>query len=84
MVMSQGRIVDKGTLREVFAPPLHPDTETLLRSVPELRTDWLTDVLAGRDNIAGPTATSLAHAGQDPFASASAARVPIKTRREGE
>jgi peptide/nickel transport system ATP-binding protein len=49
-VMAGGRVVAQGPIAEVFSPPLHPETEMLLRSVPELRTDWLTDILAGRDN----------------------------------
>jgi len=32
----------------VFAPPYHAYTELLLSSVPEMRTDWLDEVLAKR------------------------------------
>ena len=33
---------------EVFSPPFHPYTETLLSSVPEMRLDWLDETLARR------------------------------------
>ena len=52
VVMHGGRICEQGPTREVFSPPYHPYTELLLSSVPELRTDWLTDVLRERENIA--------------------------------
>ena len=32
----------------VFAPPFHPYTELLLSSVPEMRSDWLDEVLQRR------------------------------------
>jgi peptide/nickel transport system ATP-binding protein len=32
----------------VFSPPYHPYTELLLSSAPEMRPDWLDDVLAAR------------------------------------
>ena len=40
-VMKEGRIVEMGTTREIMTPPHHHYTELLLRSVPDLRTDWL-------------------------------------------
>ena len=49
-VMEKGRIVALGPLREVFAPPLHPYTQLLLSSVPQMRTDWLTDILSSRED----------------------------------
>ncbi|HEY2876349.1 MAG TPA: ABC transporter ATP-binding protein [Reyranella sp.] len=51
-VMEKGRIVAFGPLREVFAAPLHPYTQLLLSSVPQMRTDWLTDILSAREDAA--------------------------------
>jgi len=51
-VLEQGRIVALGPLAKVFAPPLHPYTQLLLSSVPQLRTDWLTDILGAREDAA--------------------------------
>jgi peptide/nickel transport system ATP-binding protein len=47
-VMLKGKIVDGGETATVFAPPYHPYTELLLSSVPEMRADWLDEVLAKR------------------------------------
>jgi peptide/nickel transport system ATP-binding protein len=47
-VMLKGKIVRQGPTPEVFAPPYDPYTERLLASVPEMRTDWLDEVLARR------------------------------------
>ena len=49
IVMYAGRICEEGPTREVFSPPYHPYTDLLIASVPELRTDWLSDVLEARD-----------------------------------
>jgi peptide/nickel transport system ATP-binding protein/oligopeptide transport system ATP-binding protein len=38
-VMYAGNIVEMGTVREVFARPVHPYTRGLLEAVPTLRTD---------------------------------------------
>ena len=48
VVMLRGRMVAGGDTASVFAPPYHPYTELLLSSVPEMRPDWLDDVLARR------------------------------------
>jgi peptide/nickel transport system ATP-binding protein len=48
VVMQRGKVVDSGKKEEVMAPPFHDYTGKLLRSVPEMRTDWLDEVLAGR------------------------------------
>jgi peptide/nickel transport system ATP-binding protein len=48
-VMLKGEIVAQGPTAEIFAPPFHPYTEKLLSSVPEMRTDWLDEVLAHRN-----------------------------------
>ncbi len=47
-VMLKGKLVARGETAQVFAPPLHPYTELLLSSVPEMRSDWLDEVLARR------------------------------------
>ena len=49
-VMEKGRIVARGPLSKVFAPPLHPYTQLLLSSVPQMRTDWLTETLHARED----------------------------------
>ncbi|MGX9148132.1 ABC transporter ATP-binding protein [Mesorhizobium sp. 128a] len=50
VVMLEGRIVSQGACAEVFSPPghMHPYTELLLTSVPEMDTGWLDGVLARR------------------------------------
>ncbi|HEX4766881.1 MAG TPA: ABC transporter ATP-binding protein [Lichenihabitans sp.] len=47
-VMLKGQLVASGSTAEVFAPPYHPYTELLLSSVPQMRADWLDEVLARR------------------------------------
>ncbi len=47
-VMLKGKLVAGGETATVFAPPYHPYTELLLSSVPEMRSDWLDEVLARR------------------------------------
>jgi peptide/nickel transport system ATP-binding protein len=47
-VMLRGEIVDQGPTPRIFAPPFHPYTERLIASVPEMRIDWLDEVLAKR------------------------------------
>ena len=51
IVMYAGRVCEQGPTREVFSPPYHPYTDLLIASVPELRTDWLTDVLETREGV---------------------------------
>lgn len=48
LVMQRGKIVEQGPTAEIFQPPFHPYTQELVTSVPELRRDWLDDVLAKR------------------------------------
>ena len=48
VVMLRGQMVASGGTASVFAPPYHPYTELLLSSVPEMRPDWLDEVLARR------------------------------------
>jgi peptide/nickel transport system ATP-binding protein len=47
-VMLKGEIVAQGLTPQIFAPPFHPYTERLISSVPEMRTEWLDEVLAKR------------------------------------
>jgi peptide/nickel transport system ATP-binding protein len=47
-VMLKGKLVAGGETAKVFAPPYHPYTELLLSSVPEMRSDWLDEVLTRR------------------------------------
>jgi peptide/nickel transport system ATP-binding protein len=47
-VMLKGKLVAGGETARVFAPPYHPYTELLLSSVPEMRSDWLDEVLTRR------------------------------------
>ncbi|MFZ4833872.1 ABC transporter ATP-binding protein [Rouxiella sp. Mn2063] len=57
-VMYQGNIVASGDTRVVFSPPMHPYTEKLLTSVPEMRTDWLDDVLTLRSSSSSDKTSS--------------------------
>ena len=41
IVMSKGRIVDRGSRDVVFSPPFEPYTEKLVKSVPEIDSGWL-------------------------------------------
>jgi peptide/nickel transport system ATP-binding protein len=47
-VMLKGKLVASGPTQQVFSPPFHPYTELLLSSVPEIRPDWLDEVLRRR------------------------------------
>jgi peptide/nickel transport system ATP-binding protein len=55
-VMLKGKMVASGDTATVFSPPYHPYTELLLSSVPEMRPEWLDEVLAAR--AAGAARTS--------------------------
>jgi peptide/nickel transport system ATP-binding protein len=48
MVMQKGKVVETGTTKAIFEPPYEPYTEQLITSVPELRRDWLDDILKAR------------------------------------
>ena len=51
VVMQNGEVVEQGPRDEMFAPPHHPYTETLLASVPQMDADWLDTALARRGEI---------------------------------
>ncbi len=48
VVMFQGEVVESGPKTDMFTPPHHDYTELLLSSVPEMDPDWLTNLLAAR------------------------------------
>ncbi len=48
VVMNRGRIVQQGPKDSVLSPPYPPYTDRLLASVPEIDPDWLTRLLARR------------------------------------
>ncbi|MBB6486934.1 ABC transporter ATP-binding protein [Rhizobium lusitanum] len=48
MVMQKGRVVETGTTKAIFEPPYEAYTKQLITSVPELRRDWLDDILKAR------------------------------------
>jgi peptide/nickel transport system ATP-binding protein len=52
MVMQHGHVIEEGPTSQIFQPPFQPYTEQLITSVPELRRDWLDDVLAKRNQPA--------------------------------
>jgi peptide/nickel transport system ATP-binding protein len=52
-VMLKGELVAYGETAKIFSPPYHPYTELLLSSVPEMRADWLDEVLAKRSDKKG-------------------------------
>lgn len=47
-IMLKGKLVANGPTERVFSPPFHPYTELLLSSVPEMRPDWLDEVVSRR------------------------------------
>ena len=51
-VMLKGQLVAYGETEKIFNPPYHPYTELLLSSVPEMRADWLDEVLNKRRKMA--------------------------------
>ena len=51
-VMWRGELVAEGPTAEVFHQPNHPYLANLLASVPEMRTDWLDEVLRERARAA--------------------------------
>jgi len=52
VVMWQGKVVEQGPTESIFTPPQKEDyTRKLLASVPEMRTDWLDEVLRERGDL---------------------------------
>ncbi|MFC3058599.1 ATP-binding cassette domain-containing protein [Paenirhodobacter populi] len=48
MVMQKGRVVETGDTAALFAAPADPYTRRLIDAVPQLRTDWLDEVMTAR------------------------------------
>jgi len=48
IVMQNGRIIETNITENIFQPPFVPYTEQLIMSVPQLRCDWLDEVLQQR------------------------------------
>jgi peptide/nickel transport system ATP-binding protein len=55
LVLLRGEVVAQGDVADVFSPPYHPYTETLLSSVPEMRLGWLDEVMAKRSGAGEKT-----------------------------
>jgi peptide/nickel transport system ATP-binding protein len=52
VVMYQGDVVEQGSTVDIFTPPQKQDyTRKLIASVPEMRTDWLDEVLRERGDL---------------------------------
>jgi len=47
-VMKAGRVVRMGERSQVFSPPFDPYTRSLLEAVPEMRRDWLGQIIDKR------------------------------------
>lgn len=59
LVLLKGEVVANGPTAEVFHPPHHPYTESLLSSVPQMRIGWLDERIADHarsDTSPAPTA----------------------------
>jgi len=48
VILYAGRVCEEGHTEKVFFPPYHPYTALLLSSVPELRCEWLEEVLVSQ------------------------------------
>ncbi len=51
MVMNKGRVVEEGVSASVFANPGDSYTQSLIESVPQLRTDWLSEIMTARGSL---------------------------------
>ena len=52
VVMYQGEVVEQGTTEQIFTPPQKEAyTRKLIASTPEMRTDWLDEVLRERGDL---------------------------------
>lgn len=57
LVMQHGRIIEQGEKEAIFSPPYEPYTELLLSSLPEMDPDWLSGLLAKRQQQTPSTNT---------------------------
>ena len=48
VVMQNGKIVEKGSKKEIFAPPFADYTHLLISSTPKTEEGWLEQVIANR------------------------------------
>ena len=62
-VMQNGEIVEQGSTGEVLTPPNHPYTELLLKSVPDMKTDWLDTLVLPEPSERGGARTMAARTG---------------------
>jgi len=51
IVMQKGKIIETDATKNIFCPPFAPYTEQLVKSVPQLRCDWLDEVLQQRNKL---------------------------------
>ena len=59
VVMYQGEVVEQGTTEQIFTPPQKEAyTRKLIASTPEMRTDWLDEVLRERGDLFDIDATA--------------------------
>ena len=56
VIMKNGTVIEEGAKHKVLTPPHHPYTDLLLRSVPEMDPEWLTNLLQARQK--SPATTS--------------------------
>ena len=50
VVMHQGKVVEQGMKSQILNPPYPEYTELLLSSVPEMNSNWLTNLLIKKSN----------------------------------
>jgi peptide/nickel transport system ATP-binding protein len=51
VVMHQGKVVEQGMKSQILNPPYPEYTELLLSSVPEMNSNWLTNLLIKKSNL---------------------------------
>ena len=49
--MHQGKVVEQGMKSQILNPPYPEYTELLLSSVPEMNSNWLTNLLIKKSNL---------------------------------
>ena len=60
VIMSQGRVVEQGPVKQVLTEPAHQYTKILMASVPHLRMGWLDEAIEERDCVMLSTEDSVA------------------------